>query len=159
MGDEDGLVESWVEASRGSRRLCSDHAAVEAAYALGSGHRPGEPAPLGVGKPVPGCGCFRCTGVLARRPRRRWRGPLPVDEARAVSILDVCDRLGLALRRVGKSYRGPCPIHGGDGPNFSVVPERGCFRCWVCGERGDGIRLVQLVRGLTFVEAVREVAA
>ena len=112
---------------------------------------------------MPGCACPRCTGVPADHParllrRRRSLRALPVEKARAVPILEVCDRLGLAVKRVGKSYRGPCPIHGGDGPNFSVLPERGCFRCWVCGERGDGIRLVQFVRGLTFVEAVREVA-
>ena len=25
------------------------------------------------------------------------------------------------LKRVGNSYRGPCPFHQGTGPNFSVV--------------------------------------
>jgi hypothetical protein len=90
--------------------------------------------------------------------RRRRRVPLPVERARSVPILDVCQRLGIKLRGVGRSYRGPCPIHGGDGPNFSVQ-EGGGARCWSCGWTGDGIALVMQVRGLPFHEAVRELAA
>jgi DNA primase len=63
------------------------------------------------------------------------------------------------LRRVGKSYRGPCPIHGGEGPNLSILPERGLFYCFVCGAGGDGIELWQQVRGVSFVDAVRGLAA
>ncbi len=84
---------------------------------------------------------------------------MPVEAARATPILDVADRLGLELRRVGRSYRGPCPIHRGEDPNFSVDPERGLFKCFVCDEGGDGIELWMHVRGVTFAEAVREMVA
>jgi len=89
--------------------------------------------------------------IVSARARRR----LPVDSAREMPIMDVCERLGLALKRYGKSWRGPCPIHGGKGPNFAVDPKRGIFKCFVCDRSGDGIRLWMDVRGVPFVDAVR----
>ncbi len=61
------------------------------------------------------------------------------------------------LRRSGKSFRGPCPLHGGDGPNFSVDPERGIFKCFVCGEGGDVFGFLMRHLGLDFPTAVRQV--
>jgi DNA primase len=40
------------------------------------------------------------------------------------------------LKRSGKTFRGPCPLHGGEGPNFSVDPAKGFYKCFVCGEGG-----------------------
>lgn len=62
-----------------------------------------------------------------------------------------------SLRRVGKSFRGPCPLHGGDGPNFSVDPDRGIFKCFVCGEGGDVYAFLMKRLGLDFPSAVRHV--
>src|SRR5215203_6941251 len=36
------------------------------------------------------------------------------------------------LKRSGKTFRGPCPLHGGEGPNFSVDPSKNIFKCFVC---------------------------
>ena len=41
------------------------------------------------------------------------------------------------LKRVGNSYRGPCPFHQGTDPNFSVVPSKRLYNCFVCSESGD----------------------
>jgi DNA primase len=62
------------------------------------------------------------------------------------------------LRRSGKTFRGPCPLHGGKGPNFSVDPTRDLFKCFVCGEGGNvyGFAMKQL--GMTYPEAIRWVA-
>lgn len=65
----------------------------------------------------------------------------------------------VSLKRVGKSWRGPCPLHGGDGPNFSVDPERGIFKCFVCGEGGDVFGFLMKHLGLDFPSAVRRVGA
>lgn len=139
-----------------------DHLDLAIAHAFHVGYKPGDPMPLGDNDPVPGCNCEHCTG-MAPRPAMRSNlpapvgSPLDVEGARAVPLLEVAERLGIGgLKRLGKSHRGPCPIHGGDGPNFSVNPARGLFHCFVCGEGGDGIRLVERVRGCSFVEAVRE---
>ena len=62
------------------------------------------------------------------------------------------------LKRVGTSFRGPCPFHQGKGPNFAVTP-RGGFVCFVCGEKGDVFTFVQKRMGLDFVDAVKYVGA
>ena len=38
--------------------------------------------------------------------------------------------------RSGGSWRGPCPLHGGTNPNFSVSPDKGLYHCFTCGESG-----------------------
>jgi len=63
------------------------------------------------------------------------------------------------LRRSGKTFRGPCPLHGGEGPNFSVDPAREIFKCFVCGESGDVFSFVMKHLGMTFPEAIRWTAA
>ncbi|MCE2940254.1 MAG: DNA primase [Gemmatimonadota bacterium] len=60
------------------------------------------------------------------------------------------------LKRTGNSWRGPCPFHGGKGPNFSVQPGKG-YKCFVCGESGSVFTFLQKHLGLSFVEAVKQV--
>ncbi len=61
------------------------------------------------------------------------------------------------LKRVGNSFRGPCPFHHGKGPNFSVTA-RG-YNCFVCHESGDVFTFVEKHLGLDFIEAVKWVGA
>jgi DNA primase len=63
------------------------------------------------------------------------------------------------LKRSGRTFRGPCPLHGGEGPNFSVDPARGLFKCFVCGEAGDVFSFPMKHLGMDFLDAVRFVAA
>jgi DNA primase len=63
------------------------------------------------------------------------------------------------LKRAGKTWRGPCPLHGGEGPNFSVDPAKGFYKCFVCGEAGTVYNFLMKQSGMTFPEAVRDVAA
>ena len=76
------------------------------------------------------------------------------DEADIVQIIGEF----VKLRRVGNSYRGPCPFHQGTHNNFSVSP-RGGYNCFVCHEKGDVFTFVQKRLGLDFVEAVKWVGA
>jgi DNA primase len=62
------------------------------------------------------------------------------------------------LKRVGNSFRGPCPFHHGKNDNFSVSA-RGGYKCFVCGESGDVFTFVEKQLGLDFVEAVKWVGA
>jgi len=62
------------------------------------------------------------------------------------------------LKRVGNSFRGPCPFHQGKDPNFSVSPKGG-YHCFVCHEKGDVFTFVQKRLGLAFVDAVKYVGA
>jgi DNA primase len=76
------------------------------------------------------------------------------DEADIVEILGEF----VKLKRVGTSFRGPCPFHHGKHDNFSVLP-RGTYMCFVCGEKGNVFTFVQKHLGLDFVEAVKWVGA
>ena len=81
-----------------------------------------------------------------------------LEEIRAQA--DITQIVGeyVTLRRSGRTYRGPCPLHGGEGPNFSVDPERGGFKCFVCGEGGDVFSFPMKLLGLDFIDAVKFVA-
>jgi DNA primase len=63
------------------------------------------------------------------------------------------------LRRVGSSFRGPCPFHQGKNPNFAVNPRTGFYHCFKCNESGDVFTFVRKRMGLDFVEAVKFVGA
>ena len=72
------------------------------------------------------------------------------EEADAVAIIGEF----VKLKRVGSSFRGPCPFHHGKNDNFSLTP-RGGYKCFVCGESGDVFTFVEKHLGLDFVEAVK----
>ena len=78
-----------------------------------------------------------------------------VEEIRSrAELVDVCGEF-MPLKRVGKTFRGPCPLHGGEDPNFSIDPGRQIFKCFVCGEGGDVFSFVMKHLGHDFPEAVR----
>lgn len=76
------------------------------------------------------------------------------QQADTVEILSEFTR----LKRAGKTFRGPCPLHGGEGPNFSVDPGKGIYKCFVCGEGGNLFSFFMKHLGMTFPDAVRTVA-
>jgi DNA primase len=62
------------------------------------------------------------------------------------------------LRRTGSDWRGPCPFHGGTHRNFSVVPRKQMYHCFVCHESGDIFTYLMKRFGLDYPTAVREIA-
>lgn len=66
-----------------------------------------------------------------------------------VTIRDVLIRYGY---NEGRRGRAPCPLHHGRNNNFSYT--KIFYKCFVCGESGDVIKLVQKLHGLTFPQAV-----
>lgn len=85
--------------------------------------------------------------------------PESIDRVREAA--DIVEIVGehVKLKRAGADFRGPCPFHGGKGPNFSVSPKRNAYHCFVCGVSGDAIGFVREHLGMDFVEAVKYVAA
>jgi DNA primase len=59
------------------------------------------------------------------------------------------------LKRTGSDYRGPCPFHQGTRRNFSVVPAKRLYHCFVCGESGDVFKFLTKRLGLEWPEAVK----
>src|SRR6185295_15213103 len=62
------------------------------------------------------------------------------------------------LKRTGADYRGPCPFHGGTNRNFSVVPRKQMYHCFVCHESGDIFTFFMKRFGLDYPSAVKEIA-
>src|SRR5919108_2857428 len=62
------------------------------------------------------------------------------------------------LRKQGSSYKGLCPFHQEKTPSFSVMPERGTYHCFGCGEGGDAIDFVEKTEGVDFVGAIEWLA-
>jgi DNA primase len=74
-----------------------------------------------------------------------------------VSIVSVIGER-VRLERRGQSHVGLCPFHKEKTPSFHVNAERGFFHCFGCQASGNVISFIQQVDGLTFPEAVRELA-
>jgi DNA primase len=64
----------------------------------------------------------------------------------------------VSLKRTGADYRGPCPFHGGTNRNFTVIPKKGRYYCFVCHESGDVFSWFMKRLGLGYPDAVREAA-
>ncbi|HSU15139.1 DNA primase [Longimicrobium sp.] len=77
------------------------------------------------------------------------------DAADIVEILSEHTR----LKRSGRTFRGPCPLHGGEGPNFSVDPAKGFYKCFVCGEGGTVYTFLMKHLGMSYPDAIRWTAA
>lgn len=64
------------------------------------------------------------------------------------------------LKPNGGELRGPCPVHGGFAPSFNVDPVAGLWFCHSkCQSGGDVFDFLMQKDGLTFPEALAEVAA
>jgi len=63
------------------------------------------------------------------------------------------------LRKRGANYVGLCPFHSEKTPSFSVSEEKKIFHCFGCNETGSAITFLMKKDGMTFPEAVRELAS
>ena len=62
------------------------------------------------------------------------------------------------LKKAGTRYVGLCPFHQEKTPSFSVHPAHQFYKCFGCGAGGDLIKFVMEIEGLTFWEAVTQLA-
>ena len=64
------------------------------------------------------------------------------------------------LKSVGGEWRGPCPLHHGQGANFAVDADTGHWFCHSqCQKGGDLFTFVQRQAGVDFLTALAQVAA
>ena len=81
-----------------------------------------------------------------------------VEEVRArADIVEIVGEV-VQLKRSGKDFKANCPFHDERTPSFYVVPAKGFYKCFGCGESGDVFSFVMKRQGLEFVEAVKYVA-
>ncbi|MDE2302590.1 MAG: DNA primase [Sphingomonadales bacterium] len=85
--------------------------------------------------------------------------PQWLDELRTrVSLSAVIGRT-TRLTKAGHEFKACCPFHNEKSPSFTVNDAKGFYHCFGCGAHGDVIGWLCDQRGLSFIDAVRELAA
>lgn len=77
-----------------------------------------------------------------------------------VARVDVVEIVGryVQLKKGGANFMGLCPFHGEKSPSFSVSPTKQFYHCFGCGKNGNAISFLMEHAGMTFVEAVKDLA-
>ncbi|HRK20074.1 MAG TPA: DNA primase [Hyphomicrobiaceae bacterium] len=84
--------------------------------------------------------------------------PQLLDEIRArLPVSSVVSRR-VQLKKAGREWRGLSPFKQEKSPSFFVNDQKGFYHCFASGEHGDIFSFLMKVGGLTFPEAVEELA-
>ena len=77
-----------------------------------------------------------------------------------IARADVVEIVGryVQLRKGGANFMGLCPFHGEKSPSFSVSPAKQFYHCFGCGKNGNAISFLMDHAGMTFIEAVKDLA-
>jgi DNA primase catalytic core len=85
--------------------------------------------------------------------------PALLDEIRArLSVSQVVGRK-VALKRKGREFGGLSPFKTEKSPSFFVNDQKGFYHCFASGEHGDIFKFLMTTEGLSFSEAVEQLAA
>ena len=106
-----------------------------------------------------------CGEFLSRNFQRFWydkpKNMIPesfIQELiNRVDIYDVINK-SVPLKRAGANYSACCPFHNEKSPSFTVSPTKQFYHCFGCGAHGTSIGFLMEYQGLSFVEAVNELA-
>jgi len=79
------------------------------------------------------------------------------DLLNRVDIVDVIDK-SVPLKKAGANYSACCPFHNEKSPSFTVSPTKQFYHCFGCGAHGTAIGFLMEYAGLSFVEAIHELA-
>lgn len=77
-----------------------------------------------------------------------------------LSRVDVVELVGrhVQLKRGGANWSGLCPFHAEKSPSFTVSPSKQFYHCFGCGAHGDAIRFLVEHSGMSFIDAVKDLA-
>jgi DNA primase len=79
------------------------------------------------------------------------------DLLNRIDIVDVVGKY-VQLKKGGANFMGLCPFHNEKSPSFTVSPTKQFYHCFGCGAHGTAIGFLIEHGGLTFPEAVDELA-
>ncbi|MEO7127298.1 MAG: DNA primase [Rhodoferax sp.] len=77
-----------------------------------------------------------------------------------IARADVVEIVGryVQLKKGGANFMGLCPFHAEKSPSFSVSPSKQFYHCFGCGKNGNAIGFLMEHAGMSFVEAVKDLA-
>jgi len=78
-----------------------------------------------------------------------------------VARTDIVEVIGrrVPLRKAGHEFSACCPFHDEKTPSFTVSPTKQFYHCFGCGAHGTAISFLMERDGMSFVEAVEDLAA
>ncbi|MDB5804037.1 MAG: dnaG [Betaproteobacteria bacterium] len=79
------------------------------------------------------------------------------DLLNRVDIVDVVGRT-VQLKKGGANLMGLCPFHNEKSPSFTVSPAKQFYHCFGCGAHGSAIGFLMEYAGLSYVEAIKDLA-
>jgi len=79
------------------------------------------------------------------------------DLLQRVDVVEVVGR-HVKLKKGGANYTGLCPFHNEKSPSFSVSPTKQFYHCFGCGAHGTALGFLIEYSGMSFPEAVRDLA-
>ena len=79
---------------------------------------------------------------------------LTAEQVAAAKQVDCANFADIVKEEVGRKW-ALCPYHNEETPSFCCYPGDKGFYCYGCGESGDTIKLVQTLKDLNFVDAVK----
>ncbi|RVU06187.1 DNA primase [Novosphingobium umbonatum] len=84
--------------------------------------------------------------------------PQFLDELR--SRITLSGVIGRTVRviKAGREFKACCPFHNEKSPSFTINDEKGFYHCFGCGAHGDVIRWMTDQRGMSFIDAVKDLA-
>jgi DNA primase len=86
------------------------------------------------------------------------RSAISLEEFKArLPIADVVGR-HVRLSRRGRDLWGCCPFHKEKTASFHVVPDKGFYHCFGCGQHGNAIDFVMAIEGVDFSQALQRLA-
>ncbi len=77
-----------------------------------------------------------------------------------LSRADIVDIVGrhVQLKKGGANFSGLCPFHTEKSPSFTVSPSKQFYHCFGCGKNGNAIGFLIEHLGMSFPEAVKDLA-
>jgi DNA primase len=85
--------------------------------------------------------------------------PQWLDELRSRITLSALIGRTVKVTRAGREFKACCPFHNEKTPSFTINDEKGFYHCFGCSAHGDAIRWMTDQRGLSFMDAIKELAA
>lgn len=79
------------------------------------------------------------------------------DLLNRVDIVDVVGK-HVQLKKGGANLMGLCPFHNEKSPSFTVSPTKQFYHCFGCGAHGSAIGFLMEHAGLSYVEAIKDLA-